>query len=127
MALKRHFTSTVRCLLLVVSIERSLLAPSKPSVNVKMLTIYPCAVWSHQESDIASRIFRRPHSFVKSSPILYLSVASIDDAYVQLENVGVTFIDEPHCVAKMDTTETWMSFFRDSEGNVLVLLSEVSS
>ncbi|WP_235439516.1 VOC family protein [Exiguobacterium sp. JLM-2] len=65
--------------------------------------------------------------FVKSSPILYLSVASIDDAYVQLKNVGVTFIDEPHRVAKMDTTETWMSFFKDSEDNVLALLSEVSS
>ncbi|WP_214783638.1 VOC family protein [Exiguobacterium sp. S3] len=65
--------------------------------------------------------------FVKSSPILYLSVASIDDAYVQLKNVRVTFIDEPHCVAKMDTTETWMSFFKDSEDNVLALLSEVSS
>lgn len=65
--------------------------------------------------------------FAKSSPILYLSIASIDDAYAQLKNAGVTFIDEPHCVAKMDTTETWMSFFRDSEGNVLALLSEVSS
>jgi predicted enzyme related to lactoylglutathione lyase len=65
--------------------------------------------------------------FAKSSPILYLSVASIDDAYVQLKNVAVTFIDEPHCVAKMDTTETWMSFFKDSEDNVLALLSEVTS
>ena len=64
---------------------------------------------------------------VKSSPILYLSVTSIDDAYVQLKNVGVTFIDEPHCVTKMDTTETWMSFFKDSEDNVLALFSEMSS
>ncbi len=92
-----------------------------------MLAIHPCAVWAHQESDEASRIFRRPHSLVKSSPILYLSVASIDDAYAQLKNAGVTFIDEPHCVAKMGTTETWMSFFKDSEGNVLALVSEILS
>ncbi|WP_214774378.1 VOC family protein [Exiguobacterium sp. s37] len=62
--------------------------------------------------------------FATSSPILYLSVESIDDAYVQLKNVGVSFIDQPHLVAKMDTTETWMSFFRDSEHNLLALLCE---
>lgn len=71
--------------------------------------------------------FPENEDFAKASPILYLSVASIDDAFVQLKNVGVTFIDEPHCVAKMGTTETWMSFFKDSEDNVLALLSEVSS
>ncbi|WP_214779851.1 VOC family protein [Exiguobacterium sp. s22] len=62
--------------------------------------------------------------FATSSPILYLSVESIDDAYAQLKNVGVSFIDQPHLVAKMDTTETWMSFFRDSEHNLLALLCE---
>ncbi|MGE6490350.1 VOC family protein [Exiguobacterium sp. NPDC077395] len=62
--------------------------------------------------------------FAKASPILYLSVASIDHAYSQFQTRGVTFIDEPHLVAKMDKTETWMSFFRDSEDNVLALLAE---
>lgn len=62
--------------------------------------------------------------FAKSGPILYLSVESIDDAYAQLQHQGVSFIDEPHLVAKMDATETWMSFFRDSEDNIMALLAE---
>lgn len=43
--------------------------------------------------------------FATSSPILYLSVESIDDAYVQLKNVGVSFIDQPHLVAKIWTQQ----------------------
>jgi methylmalonyl-CoA/ethylmalonyl-CoA epimerase len=36
----------------------------------------------------------------------------------------VTFIDEPHLIAKMGQTETWMAFFKDSEDNTHALMSE---
>jgi methylmalonyl-CoA/ethylmalonyl-CoA epimerase len=38
---------------------------------------------------------------------------------------GVTFEDEPHLLAKMPDHDLWMTFFRDSENNMLALMSEV--
>jgi len=37
----------------------------------------------------------------------------------------VTFTDEPHIIAKMNTYDLLMAFFRDSEGNMHALMSEV--
>ena len=34
-------------------------------------------------------------------------------------------VDEPHIIAKMDTYDLWIAFFRDSEGNMHGLMSEV--
>jgi methylmalonyl-CoA/ethylmalonyl-CoA epimerase len=59
--------------------------------------------------------------------ILYLSVPDIQAAYGQMKKSGVSFEDEPHLIAKMPTHDLWMTFFRDSEGNLLALLSEVSN
>jgi len=33
--------------------------------------------------------------------------------------------DEPHLVAKMPVHDLWMTLFRDSEDNLLALMSEV--
>jgi len=30
---------------------------------------------------------------------------------------GVSFINQPHVVAKMGNTERWMTFFKETEGN----------
>ena len=38
---------------------------------------------------------------------------------------GVHFEDEPHLLAKMPDHDLWMVFFRDSEGNLMGLMSEV--
>ena len=38
---------------------------------------------------------------------------------------GVRFEDEPHVIAKMPDHDLWMTFFRDSEQNLLALMSEV--
>jgi methylmalonyl-CoA/ethylmalonyl-CoA epimerase len=38
---------------------------------------------------------------------------------------GVKFEDKPHIVAPMPTYDLWMTFFRDSENNLLGLMSEV--
>jgi methylmalonyl-CoA/ethylmalonyl-CoA epimerase len=62
--------------------------------------------------------------FTQSSSIIYFQVSDINEAYGDLLNKDVTFIDEPHLIAKMGQTETWMAFFKDSEDNTLALMSE---
>lgn len=60
----------------------------------------------------------------QSSSIIYFQVSDIKKAYEDLLNKDVTFIDEPHLIAKMGQTETWMAFFKDSEDNTHALMSE---
>ena len=63
--------------------------------------------------------------FAQSSSVIYFQVENIKEAYDELIEKGVYFIDEPHIVAKMEQTETWMTFFKDTEGNTHSLISEV--
>lgn len=62
--------------------------------------------------------------FDHPASILYYRVADIDVAYDELKTRGVDFIDKPHLIAKMPDHDLWMSFFRDSEGNILALMCE---
>jgi len=64
--------------------------------------------------------------FDHPSSVLYFSVPEIHAAYGKLKESGVHFEDEPHVIAKMPTHDLWMTFFRDSEGNLLALMSEVT-
>lgn len=59
--------------------------------------------------------------------ILYYAVEDIDAAHRALESRGVGFEGEPHLVAELGGTELWMAFFRDSEENLLALMSEVAA
>lgn len=63
--------------------------------------------------------------FANSSSVLYFQVNNIKAIYEDFVGKGVQFIDEPHVVAKMGQTETWMAFFKDTEGNIHALMSEV--
>ncbi|WP_422397617.1 VOC family protein [Sporosarcina psychrophila] len=63
--------------------------------------------------------------FTNASSVLYFQVDDITASYSQMKEKGVSFIDKPHVVAKMDSTETWMVFFNDTEGNTHALTSEV--
>jgi methylmalonyl-CoA/ethylmalonyl-CoA epimerase len=63
--------------------------------------------------------------FNHPSSILYFFVPDIQAAYAAMKEKGVKFEDEPHLLAKMPDHELWMTFFRDSEGNLLGLMSEV--
>ncbi len=63
--------------------------------------------------------------FNHPSSVIYFHVNDIKDAYEKLVGKEVTFIDEPHVVAKMGQTETWMVFFKDTENNTHALMSEV--
>ena len=64
--------------------------------------------------------------FDHPSSILYFKVADIQQAHATLKGRGVHFEDEPHLLARMPTHDLWMCFFRDSEGNLLSLMSEVA-
>jgi methylmalonyl-CoA/ethylmalonyl-CoA epimerase len=60
-----------------------------------------------------------------ASSILYYEVADIHQAYDTLAARGVQFEDRPHVVAPLGDRDLWMSFLRDSERNLLALMSEV--
>jgi methylmalonyl-CoA/ethylmalonyl-CoA epimerase len=62
--------------------------------------------------------------FNHPTSILYYKVDDINAAYETLKGRNVTFIDEPHLIAKLPDQELWMTFFRDSEENVLALMEE---
>jgi DNA-binding CsgD family transcriptional regulator/catechol 2,3-dioxygenase-like lactoylglutathione lyase family enzyme len=59
--------------------------------------------------------------------VLYLRVASIQDAYTELSERGVEFTGAPHLIhTHPDGTEEWMAFFKDLEGRPLALMSQVA-
>lgn len=62
----------------------------------------------------------------RASSILYFKVPDIQTAYNSLSARGVSFKDNPHLIAQMESYDLWMAFFRDSEGNLLSVMSEVS-
>ena len=57
--------------------------------------------------------------------IIYYKVADIQAAHQTLKSQRVDFISAPHLVAKMPDHDLWLADFRDSEENVLVLMSEI--
>jgi methylmalonyl-CoA/ethylmalonyl-CoA epimerase len=64
--------------------------------------------------------------FDHPSSVLYFAVPDIQAAYGKLKEGRVHFEDEPHLIAKMPAHDLWMTFFRDTEGNLLALMSEVA-
>ncbi len=63
--------------------------------------------------------------FDHPSSVLYFRVDDIREAHAELVRRGVVFRDQPHLVAKLPDHELWMTFFHDSEGNTLALMSEI--
>ena len=63
--------------------------------------------------------------FDHPSSILYFQVGDIQAAHETLVARGVRFESGPHLIAPMPTYDLWMAFFRDSEGNLHALMSEV--
>ena len=64
--------------------------------------------------------------FDHPSSILYFGVPDIQAAHAQMKQSGVRFEDEPHMIARMPDHDLWMTFFRDSEDNLMALMSEVA-
>lgn len=63
--------------------------------------------------------------FDHPSSIIYFQVSDIRGAHKHIKDGGAKFEDEPHVTAQMPKYDLWMTFFRDTEGNLLALMSEV--
>ena len=61
----------------------------------------------------------------KYRSVIYYKVSDINSAFESLSKRGVSFEKQPHLIAKMPDHELWMAFFRDPDGNLLALMSEV--
>jgi methylmalonyl-CoA/ethylmalonyl-CoA epimerase len=59
------------------------------------------------------------------SSILYFRVPDLNAAHQRLVDLGVPIVAPPRLIAPMSTYDLWMNAFRDSEGNILELMSEV--
>ena len=57
--------------------------------------------------------------------IIYYKVDDIEKVAEVFKARGVEFILDPHLVAPMPTYDLWLADFKDSEGNILALMSEV--
>jgi methylmalonyl-CoA/ethylmalonyl-CoA epimerase len=54
-----------------------------------------------------------------------IPVGDLDATYRTLSGRGVAFLGPPHRVARLPDHDLWMAFCRDSEQNLLALMSEV--
>ncbi len=63
--------------------------------------------------------------FDHPSSIIYFQVGDIQATHRRIKDAGVKFEDEPHVIARMPNYDLRMTFFRDTEGNLLALMSEV--
>ena len=61
----------------------------------------------------------------RGGTILYFQVPDIHATYTTLKQRGVSFIDEPHLIAKMPDHDLWMVFLHDSESNTIGIMCEV--
>ena len=60
-----------------------------------------------------------------SGSVIYYKVPDLQAAFTALSARGLAFETPPHRIAKMPDHELWMAFFRDPDGNLLALMSEV--
>ena len=65
-----------------------------------------------------------PESELRTS-VVYYQVEDIHAAHAALRSRGAALVDEPHRIARLPDHDLWMCFCRDSEGNLLGLMSEV--
>lgn len=62
---------------------------------------------------------------VENASILYFRVPDLRSAYNELQDRGVVFARSPELVARMPDHELWLAFFKDPDGHILALMSEV--
>jgi DNA-binding CsgD family transcriptional regulator/predicted enzyme related to lactoylglutathione lyase len=63
----------------------------------------------------------------RQNSVLYFRVSNIHEAASELARKDVAFEGAPHMIHRHDDgTEEWMAFFRDSEGNLLGIMEQVS-
>lgn len=60
------------------------------------------------------------------SSVLYLQVDDIEASWAALEAGAVELERGPQLTAQLEDHDLWLAFFRDTEDNLLALLSEVA-
>ena len=70
-------------------------------------------------SEVASTEFNYPAS------IIYYGVDDIQATFETLSQGGVAFTSPPRNIASVGDHDLWMAFFKDPDGNVLGLMSEI--
>ena len=68
----------------------------------------------------------RDPQFAHPSSIIYFRVADINECCQTMMAKGLVFEQKPALVAPMPDHDLWMAFFRDSENNLMALMSEVT-
>src|ERR1700733_6951443 len=63
--------------------------------------------------------------FDHPASILYFKVTDIQAAHARLVERNAKIEGEPHIVARMPDHDLWLVEFRDSEGNIMALMSEM--
>jgi methylmalonyl-CoA/ethylmalonyl-CoA epimerase len=61
----------------------------------------------------------------QNGSVIYYKVPDLQAGFEALSARGVVFEAKPHLIAKLPDHELWMAFFRDPDGNLLALMSEV--
>jgi methylmalonyl-CoA/ethylmalonyl-CoA epimerase len=67
----------------------------------------------------------RAEGTTSAASIIYYAVDDIQQAYTTLSTRGARFVGIPHLIARMPDHNLWLAECRDSEENVLALMSEV--
>jgi methylmalonyl-CoA/ethylmalonyl-CoA epimerase len=63
---------------------------------------------------------------VSEGTIVYFRVADLEVTAHLLESRGISFVQQPHLVARMKSHDLWMAFLKDPAGNTLGLMSEIA-
>ena len=63
--------------------------------------------------------------FDHPSSVFYFQVGDIQAVAETLQHAARSFEGPPHLIAAMPDHDLWMAFFRDTENNLLALMSEV--
>ena len=62
----------------------------------------------------------------EQTSIVYYRVDDLSATVAALTERGAAFDSQPHCIANMPDHDLWMAFLKDSEGNIIGLMSEVA-
>lgn len=62
----------------------------------------------------------------RPTTIIYFTVDDVQEAWRALVARGVVFGHEPRIIARLPHADLWMADFRDPDGNILEIMSEVA-
>ncbi|MCU0646739.1 MAG: VOC family protein [Gemmatimonadaceae bacterium] len=67
----------------------------------------------------------RPEGESGGTSVLYYAAIDLAGIFTRFADHGATIVQQPHKVAAMPDHDLWIGFVRDSEGNLVGVMSEV--